>query len=201
MKLILLLLLLIPSISSSYELDDAFYELIIRFEGISTKVYNDTGARAYKRSKGGFWKPKKGALHVGIGHLLSRSEIKSGLIKIQGVTVNLNKRRLTLTECHDLLAQDVVRYQKLVERYVTTNLSQGEYNALTSFIYNLGPKGFVSYGKSNKLLKTLNKSNCYQVYLEMQKFILFQGVPLKGLIKRRQAEGKMFIKGCYGRNN
>lgn len=67
-------------------------------------------------------------------------------------------------------------------------LTQGEYDALASFIFNLGCRAF----KNSTLLKKLLASDYDGASLEFRKWSHAGGVELAGLVARREAERQMF---------
>lgn len=77
-----------------------------------------------------------------------------------------------------------------LDRLVTTTLNQNQYNALVSFIYNLGVGNF---GKST-LLKRLNESKFQDAAQELLRWVYAKGKVLNGLVRRRQAEKALFEK-------
>jgi lysozyme len=81
----------------------------------------------------------------------------------------------------------IPRIEKLIKVEVTNN----QFCALVSFCYNLGTGAL---GKST-LLKKLNRGDeLGEVGLEFKKWINAGGRPLQGLIRRREAERKLFLK-------
>jgi lysozyme len=70
-------------------------------------------------------------------------------------------------------------------------VSQGQLDALTSFVFNLG----ASKLKHSTLLKKHNAGNYTGAAIELGKWIYANGRPLDGLIKRRAAETHMYLLG------
>jgi len=75
-----------------------------------------------------------------------------------------------------------------VENMVTVDLTQEQFDALTVWVYNLGPTNF----KNSTLLRKLNSGDYSAVPTEIKRWNKAGGRVLEGLVKRREAEAKMF---------
>ena len=80
-------------------------------------------------------------------------------------------------------------YEPSVRRYVTTEVTQGEFDAMTSFVYNLGSGNF----KRSTLLKKVNADDFRGAANEFLKWNKAGGKVLAGLTKRREEERKIFL--------
>lgn len=97
---------------------------------------------------------------------------------------------VTQDEAHDLLVDTVIQYQRVIDRSVTVSLSQNEYDALISFVYNVGTGAFVS----STLLKLLNDgASKLMVARQFDRWNKGGGKVLPGLVKRRAAERALFL--------
>ena len=94
--------------------------------------------------------------------------------------------------CEERLISDLNEHAKAITKYVKVPLTQGQYDALTSFIFNLGAGAF----KSSTLLSKLNKSLYHEVPAQLMRWdkARVKGVltPLAGLTRRRAAEAALF---------
>jgi lysozyme len=103
-------------------------------------------------------------------------------------------RGMTITQdqAEAFLLEDLIEYGNYVNRYVRVPLTQAQFDALTSFVYNLGPANF----KSSTLLKKLNIGDYDGAAQEFSKWnkARVEGVlqPLPGLTRRRTAEASLF---------
>ena len=88
---------------------------------------------------------------------------------------------------HDDLAIAVAA----INRYVTVQLNQNQFDALTSFVFNVGSgeNGF----KGSTLLKLLNEGRTIAVATEFPKWDHVDGVEEKGLLRRRLIERDLFL--------
>jgi lysozyme len=74
---------------------------------------------------------------IGIGHLLTKKELTSGIITLNGTNVNY-KNGLTIDQVNDLKAQDLVRFVVAVRNNVTVPLTQSMFDAIVSWAFNVG---------------------------------------------------------------
>lgn len=82
-----------------------------------------------------------------------------------------------------------------VRRLVTVDLSQRQYEALTSFAYNVGIGAF----QASTLLRVLNAGDRAQAANELLRWTRGGGVVLLGLVRRRRAERRRFLRGSSRR--
>ena len=88
----------------------------------------------------------------------------------------------------EMLADELKEYETYVETLVKVPLHQYQYDALVSWVYNLGPTNL----KSSTMLKVLNEGEYEKVPNEMRRWNKAGGKVLVGLVKRRDAEAAMF---------
>jgi lysozyme len=86
------------------------------------------------------------------------------------------------------LEEELVEFGDQVQRVVDVELSQNEFDALTSWTYNLG----VGNLQSSTLLKKLNAGDKDSVPSEMLRWNKAAGKVLAGLTIRRQAEADLW---------
>ena len=79
-------------------------------------------------------------------------------------------------------------YEKYINDYVHVDLNQHQFDALVSWVYNLGPANL----KSSTLLKKLNNGEYNQVPEQIKKWNKAGGKVLAGLTRRREAEALLF---------
>ena len=98
----------------------------------------------------------------------------------------------TLAECEERLSEDTSYAGEAIGRLVKVKLSQDQYDALVSLVFNIGPGAFAR----STLLRRLNDGQCTVAGDEFLRWRYAAGKPLRGLLKRRQAERALFIKDC-----
>lgn len=82
--------------------------------------------------------------------------------------------------------------QKVLEETEGIELNQNEFDALVSFVYNVGPNAF----ENSTLLRLLQAgAPREQVAEQFHAWVNAGGRPLEGLVRRREAEAELFLKG------
>ena len=94
----------------------------------------------------------------------------------------------TLEEAEEMLTEDLVEFENYVKKYVETDLEQNQFDSLVAWVYNLGPKNL----SESTLLKVLNAGNLEEVPRQMKRWNRAGGQVLDGLIRRREAESRLF---------
>ena len=80
-------------------------------------------------------------------------------------------------------------YVNVVNRLVIVDINQNQFDALVSFVYNLGSGNF----EKSTLLKKVNQEDFIGASLEFEKWNRASGKVLSGLTKRRLAEKELFL--------
>lgn len=88
-----------------------------------------------------------------------------------------------------LLGKDAEIATDAVRAYVEVPLSQNEFDALTSVVYNIGVGAF----KNSTLLRLLNAGDYSGAAAQFDRWIKSQGVTLNALIVRRESEKQQFL--------
>jgi len=133
-------------------------ELIAHYEGIRLKPYRDCV---------GLWT-------VGIGHLIGDGRHLPPAWD----------RRFTLEEVYAILAKDVARFERGVERYCPVRLSQSCFDALVSFSFNLG----LGVLQRSSVRQKINRGDIKGAAQSLLRYNKAGGKVVKGLTLRRQAE-------------
>ena len=149
---------------------DLGLEFIKRHEGVVKNLYNDPANHCT----------------IGVGHLVHKGPC-------DGSEPESFKDGLTDTEVTDLLRGDVSASADAVTRLVTVPLSQQQFDALVSFVFNLGEGNF----GSSTLLSELNKGQYDKVPQELKRWVYAGGKIMPGLETRRADEGNLFANGIY----
>ncbi|HED3853074.1 TPA: lysozyme [Enterobacter soli] len=88
-----------------------------------------------------------------------------------------------------LLKTGLVRYESDVSRLVKVGLTQGQFDALVSFTYNLGARSL----STSTLLRKLNSGDYAGAADEFLRWNKAGGKVLNGLTRRREAERALFL--------
>lgn len=95
---------------------------------------------------------------------------------------------ITVGQAEAFLRDDVRQVENCIDKLVTVPLTQGEFDALCSFVFNLGCGSL----RNSTLLKKLNDSDYDGASEEFGKWNHAGGKILEGLTKRRLAEAERF---------
>lgn len=96
---------------------------------------------------------------------------------------------VTEEEACDLLRKDVQEAADAIDDLVDVELTQSQYDALCSFIYNVGRSAF----ENSTLLKMLNRGQpAAAIGPQFDRWVKANGKVLPGLTRRRAAEREMF---------
>lgn len=147
---------------SDKNMSDEGIALLKRFEGLRLKAYQDIG---------GVWT-------IGYGH----TSAAGGMAVYEGLSI-------TYEQAEQLLKDDLARMTyPVIERLVKVPLTQGQFDALASFIYNLG-EGQVS---SSTLLQLLNDEDYSGASNEFGRWVYVGREKINGLVRRRNDERERF---------
>jgi len=137
-------------------------EFLAQVEGEKLVAYKDTG---------GVWT-------IGVGHISDQH-----LTVTSGMKISREVSRF-------LLSLDVAEAEEIVTRLVTVPLSQNQFDALVSFVFNIGEGQF----KSSTLLKKLNEEDYGAVPAQLKRWVYDNGKLIAGLVKRREGEANLFTQ-------
>ena len=91
-------------------------------------------------------------------------------------------------QAEEMLVEELHEYENYINEYVTAPLSQNQFDAMVSWVYNLGPANL----KASTLLKVLNAGDYEGVPAQIRRWNKAGGEILDGLIRRREAEARLF---------
>lgn len=110
---------------------------------------------------------------IGYGHVIRPGESFTGL---------------TESEATSLLCKDLEKAENAILGYVERPLSQGQFDALCSFVFNLGSGNF----SKSTLLRKINAGDFAGAADEFKRWDKAGGKVLAGLTRRRLAEAEIF---------
>jgi len=127
---------------------------------------------------------------VGVGHVLYPDQ---GKLKIEDRDAYPlrpeDNRKFSVEEVDSILAADLQRFERGVEKFVPVLLTQGQFDALVSFSFNVG----LGTLQRSTLRAKLNRGDKDGAADEFLKYCLGGGKILKGLQNRRIDERAMFL--------
>jgi lysozyme len=136
---------------------------IQRFEGRSNVAYPDP--------------PGSGKFSIGVGHHITGAD---------GLTPN---SYLNDAQIDALFATDVSGAENAVASYVKVPLTQGQFDALVDFVFNLGAPEFAG----STMLQLLNSNDYSGASSEFAKWVMSGGKPNANLIARRAVDTQTFL--------
>ena len=96
---------------------------------------------------------------------------------------------ITKEQAEIRLKQEIKPIEDTLNSLVTVPLTQNQYDALCSFIFNLGARNF----RNSTLLRKLNDGDYKGAANEFLRWTKAGGRELPGLVKRRKAERSLFL--------
>ena len=123
---------------------------------------------------------------IGYGHLVHRGRCNGS--ESQEFKIGITKERAT-----ELFNLRLPEFEKAIQRDVTVNLYQYEFDALVSLLFNCGENFFVKK-KAPKLYNHLISKEYDDAATEL---LDVTSGGLSGLVKRRKAENNMFLNNVY----
>ena len=114
-----------------------------------------------------------GVWTIGIGHTRG---VKAGQV-------------ITQSQADEFLADDISPVEACINKSVTVALNQNQFDALASFIFNVGENAF----KNSTLLKKLNAGNYRAAADQFTRWVYDNNVFVQGLYNRRTDEKVLFL--------
>lgn len=153
---------------------DKAIKMIVHHEGLRLKPY---------RCPAKLWT-------IGVGHVLYPDQGKMAINERDGYQLRPEDNRVfTQEEVNNILKADLKRFEQGVDRYITTQLTQGMFDALVSFSFNVG----LGTLQRSTLRMKLNRGDKEGAAEELLKYCMAGGKILKGLQNRRIDEKAMFL--------
>lgn len=145
-------------------ISQAGLDLIKRFEGLSLTAYKDVA----------------GVPTIGYGTTRYPN----------GSMVRLGDK-CTEAQAGEYLREAVIGCEEAVSQYIGVPLSQAQFDALVSLVYNVGAGAF----SESTLRRKLNAADYRGAAVEFDRWVYAGGRKIEGLIKRRRAERELFESG------
>ena len=121
-----------------------------------------------------------GGFSIGYGHYL-------------GLTPTISL--ITTTQAETYFNQDVLNVESEMRKYIKVQLTQNQHDALVSFFYNVGHKGFINKdGSQTQILQKLNKGDFIGAANEFDRWTHASGIINSALVDRRSNEKALFLK-------
>ena len=165
-----------------YTTSDEMKAFIKQKEGLRVFSYSDAGK----------------AWAIGYGHNIKVGDVINGvkvgkaeiqeLDRTQGKSLGGQPLIISPEEADELFDKDLAKFEKGVCNGVTTEITQGQYDAMVSFSYNVGVGAF----SKSTMLRKLNEGNVDEVPNQWMRWVNVNGQPNSGLRARRDEELRFF---------
>ena len=106
-----------------------------------------------------------------------------------GSPVKMTDPSLTLPGAVQLLANTLGLFEKAVNQAIRVPMTQGQFDSFCSLAYNIGTGAFAL----STLVSKFNAGDAVGASLEFPRWNKASAVVLPGLVRRREAERKMFL--------
>lgn len=156
------------SAGQELSLSDDGVRLIAGFEGFRSDLYNDPA----------------GHCTIGYGHLVH-------LGNCDGSEPADLRKGISRKRARELLRDDAASAEAAVNDAVKVPLGQEQFDALVSFVFNVGTGAF----RRSTLLRLLNDGGYDDVPKQLDRWVKAGGKTLEGLVRRRKDEGELFASG------
>ena len=126
---------------------------------------------------------------IGVGHVLYPEQGKIPIAERNSFELKPeDNRTYSKEEVDNILKADLKKFETGVEKLITVQLTQGMFDALVSFSFNVG----LGTLQRSTLRAKLNRNDKEGAANELLKYCMAGGKILKGLQNRRIDEKKMF---------
>ena len=98
-------------------------------------------------------------------------------------------QKISEKQADEFFDKDIKQFEDAVNSLVKVPLKQGQFDALVSFVYNVGKTAFAN----STLLRMLNSGNYSGAGEQFNRWVFAGGKKLQGLVKRREEEKELFF--------
>ena len=126
---------------------------------------------------------------VGVGHVIDPNHAKVPLAERKALPIPAGwDRSLSMEEIDEILRKDLARFEAGVARLCPVKLTQGQFDALVSFSFNVGLGNL----QNSTLRMKVNRGDMEGAAEQFLVWTKAGGKVLPGLVKRRTHEKEMF---------
>jgi lysozyme len=126
---------------------------------------------------------------IGVGHVIDPNHAKVPLADRKQLPIPTGwDRVLSAEEIDDILRKDLARFEAGVSRLIKVELTQGQFDALVSFSFNVGLGNL----QNSTLRMKVNRGDFEGAAEQFLVWTKAGGKVLPGLVKRRTHEKEMF---------
>lgn len=150
-------------ISRQKDISEKGYQLIREFEGLQLEAYKDTG---------GVWTIGFGTIKYPNGTSVKKGDV------------------CTIQQAEQWLKNDCKWVDACLDKNVKVNLNQNQFDALASFVYNIGETAFVK----STMLTIINQNSLTSAASQFDRWVFDNGKRVQGLVNRRAKEKTLFME-------
>ena len=140
------------------------YAIIKESEGLRLQSYLDTG---------GVWTIGYGTIKYPSGVMVKKGDV------------------ITQAQAEQYLMNDSKWVDSALDKYIKVPVTQNQFDALASFVYNIGETAF----KTSTLLVKLNAGDYVGAANQLDRWVNDNGKKIQGLVNRRAKEKALFLRG------
>ncbi|QOW46166.1 MULTISPECIES: lysozyme [Acinetobacter] len=145
------------------DISECGYAIIRDAEGFRSKAYLDTG---------GVWTIGFGTIKYPNGTSVQKGDV------------------CTTQQAEQWLKNDCKWVDACLDKNVKVNLNQNQFDALASFVYNIGETAFVK----STMLTLINQNSLTLAANQFDRWVYDNGKKIQGLVNRRSKEKELFKK-------
>lgn len=150
------------SVTGYRDISEKGYAIIREFEGFKVEAYLDTG---------GVWTIGFGTIKYPNGQRVKKGDT------------------CTREQAEQWLKNDCNWVDACLDKYVTSKPTQNQFDALASFVYNIGETAFAK----STMLTLLNQNNFTAAANQFDRWVFDNGKRITGLANRRTKEKALFL--------
>lgn len=127
----------------------------------------------------------------GVGHVIDPNHIRVPFEERKNLAIPSGwDRTLSMAEVDDILAKDLLTFERGVLRLCPTNLTQSRFDALVSFSFNVGLGNL----QRSTIRQKHNRGDFEGAAEAFMQWTKAGGKVLPGLVKRRKDESTLYLK-------
>ena len=149
-------------VTGQYDISDNGYKMIKDFEGLELKAYPDSG---------GIWTIGHGTIRYPNGDKVQKGDT------------------CTAGQALEWLKNDCRWVDACLDNNIKVKISQNQFDALASFIYNVGETAF----RNSTMLRLINANEIRSAANQFDVWVNVNGKRVQGLVNRRNAEKRHFL--------
>lgn len=153
----------LTKVSGQFDISENGYAIIRDAEGFRSTAYLDTG---------GVWTIGFGTIKYPNGTSVKKGDI------------------CTKIQAEQWLKNDCKWVDACLDKNVKVKLNQNQFDALASFVYNIGETAFIK----STMLTLINQNSMTSAASQFDRWVFDNGKRIQGLVNRRAKERKVFEK-------